>query len=89
MKKYNIKKISSRQKFDMAPDELDQHILMMIENKAEEIDKELEEFRSMIDRLSSGIQNTKLREYIISASYPNTNSLKRAVFECLLPSKRR
>ena len=81
MKKYNIMKISSRQKFDMSPEKLDQHILKMMGQKVGEFDVTVEEFRNMINTFVAGIQDKELREYIMDAvTSLDTHSLSRAIW---------
>lgn len=81
MKKYNIKKISSRQKFAMSKDELDNHILNMMGKKVGEFDLTVEKFRNMMNTFAAGIQDEELREYIMDAVLSlDTHSLQRAIW---------
>ena len=69
MNKFNIKKISNRQKFAMSKDELDIHILQMMIERALIIDDNLSKFREVMFKFSDGIQNNKTKERVENAIY--------------------
>jgi len=67
--KHNIRKISSRQDFDLSPNELDKHILKMILAKAEEYSEQADHMSTVMQRLVAGIQDQDLRDWIFDAVY--------------------
>jgi len=80
MKKYNIKKISSRQKFAMSKDELDIHILNMMGERAYDIDAALVNFRELMFKFSDGINDEKTKMYIEDAIHSiNLDDLYKAI----------